>query len=145
MAMVLAEVGQVAAAQRSGADGLARARQAGDLSDQAFLLLVLADLDLMAGRIPEAGAHLREVLEIAARTGDRFRLIDVLDLCGHICAATGRHAEAITLWADAGPAGKNTGYPTCRTWCGVVRDRCGRPRTRWDRPGRGRPGNAAPP
>jgi len=37
LAIVLAAVGQVAAAQRSGADGLAWARQAGDLSDQAFL------------------------------------------------------------------------------------------------------------
>ena len=59
LAMVLTEVGQVAAAQRRGADGLARARQAGDLSDQALWLLVLADLDQMAGRIPQAGTYLR--------------------------------------------------------------------------------------
>ena len=111
LAMVLTEVGQIAAAERSSADGLARARQAGDLSDQALSLVVRADLDLMAGRIPHAGAHVREVLEIAARTGDRLRLIECLDKCGHICAATGRHAEAITLWAAFGARRQDYGLP----------------------------------
>jgi len=111
LAMVLAEVGQIAAAQRGSADGLARAREAGDLSDQALWLEVLADLDQRAGHIPQAGAHLRETLEIATRTGDRLRLIECLDLCGNICAATGRPAEAITLWTAFGARRQDYGLP----------------------------------
>ncbi len=111
LAIVLAAVGQVAAAQRSSADGLAWARQAGDLSGQAFWLIMLGYMDQTAGRIPQAGAHLREVLQIAARTGDRRRLVECLDLGGHICAATGRHAEAITLWAASGARRQDYGMP----------------------------------
>ena len=111
LAMVLTVLGQTAAAQRSSADGLARARQAGDLSDQALWLGLLVDLDQTAGRIPEARAHLREAIEIAARTGDRLRLIECLDKCGHICASTGRHAEAITLWAAFGARRQDYGLP----------------------------------
>jgi predicted ATPase/DNA-binding CsgD family transcriptional regulator len=99
LAMALAADGQVAAAQRSAADGLARARRAGDLPGQAQCLEVLSEVDEMAGRLPEARAHLLESLEIATRTGDRPRLIGCLDKCGHICAATGQYEEAITLWA----------------------------------------------
>jgi predicted ATPase/DNA-binding CsgD family transcriptional regulator len=99
LAMALAADGQVAAAQRSAADGLARARRTGDLPGQAQCLEVLSEVDEMAGRLPEARAHLLESLEIATRTGDRPRLIGCLDKCGHICAATGQYEEAITLWA----------------------------------------------
>ena len=63
-------------------------------------LVVLADLDVRAGRIPEAGAHLREALEMAVPSGlDPVLLFDCLNCCGYLCAATGRWAEAITLWA----------------------------------------------
>jgi len=44
-----------------------------------------------------AVAHLREVLQLALRTGTWFAFY--LDHCGHLCAATGRQAEAVTLWA----------------------------------------------
>ena len=79
--------------------GLARAREVGDLQDQAYCLWQMAELDRRAGRMADAGTHLRESLGLAAQTGDRLRLIDCLDTCGHICAATGRWAEAITMWA----------------------------------------------
>ncbi len=91
--------GEVAAAQRSCVDGLARARQAGALYDQAICLWQMADLDQQAGHMSEAGGHLREALELASRIGDRLRLLDCLELCGHLCAATRRWAEAITVWA----------------------------------------------
>ena len=35
----------------------------------------------------------------AIQGGNQLRLIDCLDECGFLCAATGRWAEAITLWA----------------------------------------------
>ncbi len=102
LAMVLTADGQMAAAERMSVDGLAQARQAGDLYDQALWLELLAHLDQRAGRILELGARIREALEFATRTGDRLRLIARLDLCGRLCAATERPAEAITLWAALG-------------------------------------------
>ena len=99
LAVALIEAGQAASAQRSCADWLARARDAGDLQEQAMLLWLMTELDRMAGRMSDAGGHLREALGIASRIGDRLRLADCLDTCGHICAATGRWAEAITMWA----------------------------------------------
>jgi DNA-binding CsgD family transcriptional regulator len=56
-------------------------------------------LDLEAGRLQDAAAHLRESLELDMRTGSWPSLYDHLDHCGLLCAATGRYAEAITAWA----------------------------------------------
>src|SRR5207245_2457343 len=56
-------------------------------------------LDLRAGRINEATAHLHEQIEIAGQAGMRTGLLAGLDCCGYLCAATGRHAEAVTAWA----------------------------------------------
>jgi predicted ATPase/DNA-binding CsgD family transcriptional regulator len=99
LADILIDVGDLAAAEESCVTELDRARQAGDRHSQAFCLDLLAELDQRAGRIAEAGAHLRESLEIATRIGSRLRLIDCLNNCGHLCAATGRWADAITMWA----------------------------------------------
>ena len=111
LALVLTADGQVAAAEQMSVDGLAQARQAGDLYDQALWLELLAHLDQRAGRIPELGAHIREALEFATRTGDRLRLIACLDLCGRLCAATERPAEAITLWAAFEARRQDYGLP----------------------------------
>jgi len=59
----------------------------------------LADLDLRAGRLDDAAAHLRESLQVGARAGDRVEVFNALDWCGYLCAATGRDAEAVTVWA----------------------------------------------
>ena len=61
----------------------------------------MATLDLQAGRIEDAAAHLREALQIAAQDRPAGRVLACLDCCGYLCAATGRHAEAITVWAAA--------------------------------------------
>ena len=101
-------------------------------------------LDLQAGRIQDAAAHLREALQLAVRTGGWFELLDGLDCCGHLCAATGRYAEAVTVWAAYAALSRHAG---CR----------GRPAGRAPpagtaargpagaraRPGPGRPRNAA--
>jgi DNA-binding CsgD family transcriptional regulator len=97
----LAGAGDLAEAARVGAAGLARARNAGDLYNQALLLSRIVDLnlDLRAGRTGDAAAHLREGLRIAVRTGNWLQLHVGLSQCGDLCAATGRAAEALTLWA----------------------------------------------
>jgi DNA-binding CsgD family transcriptional regulator len=81
------------------AAGLARSRDAGDVSNQRGLLPYMVTLDLHAGRIQDATKHLHELLQIAMRTGSWLGLTDCLDSSGHLCAATGRPAEAITMWA----------------------------------------------
>jgi predicted ATPase/DNA-binding CsgD family transcriptional regulator len=99
LAAVLIEAGDLAAAAPVCAAVLARARDAGDLVIQAALLAPMVTLDLEAGRLPDAAAHLREALQLATRTGHWTETGNALDGCGLLCAATGRPAEAVTVWA----------------------------------------------
>jgi DNA-binding CsgD family transcriptional regulator len=103
----LADAGDLAEAARVRAAGLARARDAGDLRNQVLLLPRIVDLDLRAARTADAAAHLREGLRIAARTGNWFELLGGVSQCGDLCAATGRAAEALTLWAAYAAADHN--------------------------------------
>ena len=117
LTIVLADAGHLAEAGRVGAAGLARARDAGDLWNQAALLPRIVDLDLdldlRAGRAGDAAAHLREGLHLAVRTGSWFELLTGISQCGDLCAATGRAAEALTLWAACVAVGQREGrtYP----------------------------------
>ena len=94
---VLIQAGDFAAAERVCAAGLATARDAGDMVSLPTLLARMAMLELRAGRAGEAAGYLREALKLAVRTGIWF--VVYLDCCGHLCAATGRPAEAVTMWA----------------------------------------------
>jgi len=102
--------GDLAAAERVSAAGLDQAREAGDLWNQSALLPRIADLDLRAGRLKDAAAHLREGLQLAVRTGSRFDLLYDLDDCGFLCAATGRPAEALTVWAADDTLAQREGF-----------------------------------
>jgi DNA-binding CsgD family transcriptional regulator len=95
----LAEAGDLAAAEQADAATLAQARDAGDMSNLVELLRVMADLDLRAGRTGDAAAHLREAAQSALSAGAWLVLLNVLEACGHLCAATGRPADAVTAWA----------------------------------------------
>jgi len=97
---VLIEAGEPAAAQQVCVDGLAAARDAGDLWSLGNFLEKMVVLDLWSERYDDAAAHLREGLQTASRIGSRARLLDDLDCCGYLCARTGRRAEAITIWAS---------------------------------------------
>jgi DNA-binding CsgD family transcriptional regulator len=96
-ALILA--GDLAGADDVCAAGLARSRDAGDVFNQWSLLPWMVFLDVHAGRVEHAAAHLGEGLQIAVRTGGWFELGHYLDGCGYLCAATGRPAEAVTIWA----------------------------------------------
>jgi len=95
----LTENGDLAAAEIICAADLAQAREVGDLYRLSDLLSSMAFLDLRAGRVQDASAHLQEALHATVRTGRWFELVNVLDTCGHLCAVTSRRAEAATLWA----------------------------------------------
>jgi DNA-binding CsgD family transcriptional regulator len=99
LAGALAEAGDLAAAGQACTATLAQARNAGDLFTLDAVLPVMADLDLAAGRVGNAAAHLREAVQIALQTGDWGTILNVSYGCGYLCAATGRPADAITAWA----------------------------------------------
>ncbi len=100
---------QLAEAEQTCARALALARQAGNVFDQCGALIEMAGLDLLAGRIPQARAHLREELQLAGPIGDPVFLLDCLDLCGLLCARTQRWAEAVTTWAALAALQQDTG------------------------------------
>ena len=58
-----------------------------------------AILDLEAGRFQDGAAHLRETIQFDMRTATWGGFSNALDYCGLLCAATGRPAEAVTVWA----------------------------------------------
>ena len=101
LTMALTEAGDLAAARDACAAGLARSRAAGDPWAVALLLNRLAMLDLRAGRIQDATAHVREALQIAVRADLPSTIDECLDCCGYLCAATGRHLEAVTILGAA--------------------------------------------
>jgi DNA-binding CsgD family transcriptional regulator len=96
---VLTEAGDLAAAEGICAAGLTRSRDVGDLWNLTAMLTWMAVLDLQAGSVEDAAAQLRESLHIAVRTGGRLEVLNGLDCCGYLCAATRRCAEAVTVWA----------------------------------------------
>ena len=69
LAVVLAEAGDLAAAEQACAATLAQARDAGDMIILGDLLRIMADLDLRAGRTGDAAAHLREAAQLSLQTG----------------------------------------------------------------------------
>ena len=94
-----ADSGELDAARQTCAQGLASARTAGDVAGQADFLYFTTHIALRAGAFDAAGTHIRESLRLTAVSGDRLRVLDCLDDCAQLCAATGRWAEAVTLWA----------------------------------------------
>jgi len=94
----LTEAGELAAAERVCAAGLAWSREVGDVQNLSRLMFLMAMLLLRAGRAGDAAAQLREGFRVALQTG----IADLsrgLDCCGHLCAATSRPAEAVTIWS----------------------------------------------
>jgi predicted ATPase/DNA-binding CsgD family transcriptional regulator len=104
---ILIEAGDLAAAEQASAAALASCRDVGDLANLCGALRYRTILDLRTGRIDDAPAHLRELLQIAMQTGLRPILPTGLDCCGHLCAVTGRPAEALTMWAAMSALGRS--------------------------------------
>jgi predicted ATPase/DNA-binding CsgD family transcriptional regulator len=99
LAVALLEAGDPAAAEGVCAAALASFRDAGHLDNLTQLLTRMGEADARMGRVEDGAAHLREGVQIAARIGFWFELLNDLASCGYLCAAAGRHAEAITVWA----------------------------------------------
>jgi predicted ATPase/DNA-binding CsgD family transcriptional regulator len=102
LSILLTEAGEEAAGEAMCAVTLAQSRDAGDLRNLPSLIRQMADFDIRAGRFADAAAHLVESLQVTTRTGGWFELNNILADCGYLCAATGRYAEAVTVWAASG-------------------------------------------
>ena len=119
VATVLIEADDLAAAEQVCQATLDSCREVGDQTNLCGALWDRTILDLRTGRTGDAAAHLRELLHTATQTGLRRVLHGSLECCGHLCAATGRPAEAVTAWAAmsalAGP------WPQMRVGLDAVR------------------------
>jgi DNA-binding CsgD family transcriptional regulator len=112
MTGALINIGELGEAEQMCARELAAARKAGALYDVSDDLLIMTQLDLETGRLPEAAARLREAVDIALSCGVNLLLTrGCLDLCGYLCARTGRPAEALTLWAALAACSERSGMP----------------------------------
>jgi predicted ATPase/DNA-binding CsgD family transcriptional regulator len=111
LVLVLIAAGEISAAERCGFEALDHCREAGDLQTEAALLTLLGHLDLDAGRLMDAAAHLQESLQVSLRIGEQTEVLNGIDNCGHLCAATGRWADAITLWAALAAYTEQAGLP----------------------------------
>jgi predicted ATPase/DNA-binding CsgD family transcriptional regulator len=96
---VLIAAGDFESATRICSAGIGRSREVHDLLNLAPLLTKMAQLDLQAGRLPDAAACLHEALEINLQAGGRGDVLNDLDCCGYLCTATSRSAEAVTVWS----------------------------------------------
>jgi DNA-binding CsgD family transcriptional regulator/tetratricopeptide (TPR) repeat protein len=99
LALALTLSGQYDDARRLFAADLAWCREAGDLAGLADLLASRIYLEDVAGDYDAMTVYLHEAVEVNVRTGRRSRLRHRLGMGGNLCAATGRLAEAVTLWA----------------------------------------------
>ena len=107
---MLAEAGDLAAAERSCAAELAPSRDAGDLWNQAALLTLMATWTCRAGRARDAAAHLREALQITLRAGDWSRCSTAWIAAGTCAPRPRRWAEAVTIWAALAAHRRREGY-----------------------------------
>jgi predicted ATPase/DNA-binding CsgD family transcriptional regulator len=98
MIYALIGAGDLAAAESACVAAVAQCRDTGDLNSLLSLLMVLADLDVQAGRSQDAAMHLREGLQAAVRTGTWWDVLNGLWFCALLCTETGRHADGAALW-----------------------------------------------
>ena len=114
----LASAGDLAAAQRSCATGLAGARDAGDLQNQARLLTEMAFLDQQEGRTADATAHLREAVQIATRAGGHDNACSTAWTPSGTCApspdVTPRPSRSGRHWRRSGDARRTPMRPQMR-------------------------------
>jgi DNA-binding CsgD family transcriptional regulator len=111
LAIVLSIVGQYDDSRQVSTEILAWCREAGDLAGLADELASLIYLEDLAGNTGAMAAYLHEAVDVNVRTGRRNWLRYCLDEGGNLCAATGRWAEAVTLWAAHTAELERTGFP----------------------------------
>ena len=140
---VLTEAGDLAAAERVCAAGLARARDAGDLWNQAILLPRMVDLDLRAGRPATPRRTCGKGSSLAVRTGSWLELRTGLSTAGTCAPRPGAPPRPSRCGPRAPRSTSTRDSPTRPGSSPAGRNRCARPGRRSDPAGRGRPRSAA--
>jgi non-specific serine/threonine protein kinase len=111
LASVLTRIGELDSARRVCAAGLPLSRQVGDRAELVPLLGVMANIERLAGNLADAKAHLREAVVLASRIGTHLSLANLIAQGGHLCAASGQWADAVTLWAAYSADREHLGRP----------------------------------
>jgi DNA-binding CsgD family transcriptional regulator len=89
--------------------GLSAASTTGDPGD-ALIVAVSGRVKVVVHSADGGELHLQEGIQLAARPGDGFELLNGLDSHGYLCAATGSCAEALTLWAALAALLRHEGF-----------------------------------
>lgn len=112
LSAALTAIGELEFARRVCAPGIAHTRQVNDRTELVTLLGVMANIERLAGHVTDAQECLREAVAIASQIGTHLRLANLIVEAGHVCAATGRWADAVTLWAAYTAERRRLGQPT---------------------------------
>jgi predicted ATPase/DNA-binding CsgD family transcriptional regulator len=107
LAVALTETGDLDAARDTSSTLLALARQAGDLTSEAVGRYLLADVELRAGNLAGAWQELRSAVRMALDIQHRIQLVVCLPIGAQLCAAAGRWADVVTIYAARREAGKD--------------------------------------
>ena len=99
MVDALIESGDLAAAETACAAALAQCREAGDLGDLAACCLRWRAWTCRPAALTPPRRTCGRNSRSTCGSACWFDLFNGLDICGELCAATGRYAEAITVWA----------------------------------------------
>ena len=112
LTLVVSSAGEFGWARRLCTAGITLAREVDDLTHLSILLVRKAEVELRTGNVASAGEDLRQAGDLSARMGNYYALGNCVDCCGYLCAATGRWAEAITLWAATDAYRAQHGLPS---------------------------------
>jgi predicted ATPase/DNA-binding CsgD family transcriptional regulator len=111
LATGLVSNGEHEEARQYCADALTLARRAGYVRREAECLHLMADIELAARQLTQAQAFLRQAIELGLRQTDPYHILNCLDTCGYLCAQTGRHTDALTVWAAYAAVLRSMGIP----------------------------------
>jgi DNA-binding CsgD family transcriptional regulator len=99
LAYALIEAGELDEARDRCAELLDLSTRAGDLRTEAVGRYLLADAELRAGRVTECRAHVIAAVEAALRIRHQLQLLVCTLIGAELCAADGRWADVVTLFA----------------------------------------------
>ena len=124
--------GELDEARHMGAEVLRWARRAAHKAHEAEVIPLLPDLDMQAGRWPEAGQGLREALEVVSRIGNRYRVSSASTFAGSCACGPGAMPRRSRCGRRGPPTGATTASPIFRWKPLVSRTCCAGPGRRSD-------------
>jgi hypothetical protein len=99
LAYALIEAGELDEARDRCAELLDLSRRVGDLRTEAVGHYLLADTELRAGHLAEGRRQVHAAAELALRIRHQLQLLVCMLVGAELCAASGRWADVVTLYA----------------------------------------------